>query len=119
MGLTIIATRFGEEQDSLDIGYCGFDWLRRDLCSKVGYRYDDTDPLNPILHWTDESDKSELTRFFLHSDCDERVSKSDLKRLYQDFKDLKFDDINAQGRFDEFLPFLKSSVESESHWIFA
>ena len=116
------AVKYGKLLDSIDVGYASFTFMRKELAPMVGYEYHAGKSLwdDWILHCDDENEKDELTRFFLHSDCDGKILQSDLKKLYQDFKDLNFNDkrleeSNAKIAFEKFLPFLKSTVEANAH----
>jgi len=122
MGLTMYAIKYGEDLDYLDIGYSGFYWMRIELAKMTGYEYYyGKNPWTDFrLRCDDEHEKDELTRFFLHSDCDGKIMQSDLKKLYQDFKDLNFNDKKFDGKtaklcFEKFLPFLKRTVEQNAH----
>jgi hypothetical protein len=122
MGLFLAAKKYGKELDYINIGYGGFYCMRMELAKMVGYEYYyGKNPWTDFrLRWDDEHEKDELTRFFLHSDCDGKIMQSDLKKLYEDFKDLNFNDKKFDGKtakvcFEEFLPFLKRTVESNAH----
>jgi len=120
MGLTINAVKYGKELDYIDMGYGSFYWMRFELAKMVGYEYYGENPFELRLRWDEQKEKEELTRFFLHPDSDGKIIQSDLKKLYQDFKDLnfndkKFDGKTAKSAFEKFLPFLKRTVESNAH----
>lgn len=123
MGLTIASVKYGKELDSLDVFYGGFYFLREQLALRTGYEYRRGPGLFDLtLHWEKENEKDFLTRFYLHSDCDGKIMQSDLKHLYEEFKDIKFekgpDELNFKRAYDSFMPFLKETVDQKAHWEF-
>jgi len=70
MGLSMNSVKYGKELDYIMIGYGSFYWMRRELAKMVGYEYYGKNPFELRLRWDERNEKDELTRFFLHSDCD-------------------------------------------------
>lgn len=113
MGLTIAAVKYGKEFDHFKIGYLDFKDMREEIAPLVGYEYREGDnPFSIKLYCTKEKDF--LTRFFSHSDCDGKIMQADLKKLYEEFKQIEL----KQDSFKEFLAFLKLSVNQKWHWEF-
>lgn len=113
------------EIDSFQIGYGHFHCLRKKLAEAVGLTYDDSNIFNSRIYYPAKLDNTPLIRFFLHSDCDDEFSSTDVYKSYKQFvnlydkkKILCKDNEELEKEVQAFLKFWKESTDQKLQWKF-